>query len=95
MKYECHITIDPIHEDEEALVSAVISPHGFKLAELFKRNNEKSTLDSFMSAKGESFHEIYRRMHTVLWLLKHQGYVVRRYKIEEILLDHRPQNGTY
>jgi hypothetical protein len=50
-----------------------------------------STLDTFMTGHSIDYVDLHDRMITLIGELKATGYVVRRYKIENILLDSRPQ----
>lgn len=93
--YECHITIEPVLEDDRrAILEATIKPYGFRLAELlFQRHRadtpERSAKDSFTTARGDNFDELANRMHLCRHALMAAGFEVWRYKIEAALVDCR------
>lgn len=86
--YEVHITIDPvIDEFEEMALTTLIANHSFKLAQLYKKNGELNKLDSFMTGRFKSLEEAKKKMENCLKDLKDRDFVIRRGKIEEILID--------
>lgn len=93
--YECHITIDPILEESERdKLQELIKPYGFKLAKLLMQKRkedlpEQSKYDTFMTAHEKVEIDMIYKMYNCLKLLKRNGYVVRRYKIENIIIDSR------
>jgi hypothetical protein len=90
MKYECHITIDPV--DKWSRINQLemhCDQYHFKLAKLIKVTGELNERDQFMTGHGVNYDELKLRMSDLCDLLKEQGYVIRRYKIEKILLDSR------
>jgi hypothetical protein len=90
MKYECHVTIDPVDKPSRLhQLEMYCEQYKFKVAKLLKENGVTSDRDQFMTGHGVAYNEIKLRMSDLCDLLKEQGYVIRRYKIEEILLDSR------
>jgi len=90
MKYECHITIDPIIPTAEMhKLIELCDKAKFKVAKLLKEVGFPSNLDQFMTGHGNEFNELHGRMRLLCLLLKEAGFVIRRYKIEEILVDSR------
>lgn len=92
--YECHITIDPIFEEERDKLQNLINPYKFKLANLLmqKRKDdlpELSKYDTFMTAHDKTELGMFNNMKEILKVLKLHGYVIRRYKIEKIIIDSR------
>lgn len=92
--YECHITIDPIFEEERDKLQNLIKPYKFKLANLLMQKRkedlpELSKYDSFMTAHDKTELGMFNNMKEILKVLKLHGYVIRRYKIEKIIIDSR------
>lgn len=83
--YESHVTIDPT--DKLDKLKFISGAFGFKLAKLYL--DKVSDLDQFMTAHGTEFAEISARMDNLVLTLKDNGFNVRRYKIEAVLVDSR------
>lgn len=92
--YECHITIDPVFEEEREKLQGLVSSQGFQLAKLLMQKRmedtpERSKYDTFMTSHDKSFAAMLSRMKNAVFLLRENGYIVRRYKIENVILDSR------
>lgn len=86
--FESHITIDPILDNDRlAAVKEAVAPLGFRVAKLLLQKGLISNLDSFMTARDKDYATILKNTQNAVALLKQEGYGVRRYKIENILLD--------
>lgn len=86
--FEAHITIDPVlDEDKLQELKDLVKPLGFRVAKLFMQKGDPSNLDSFMTAHDKDYHSIMQSTYKAVDWLKDNGYGVRRYKIENILLD--------
>lgn len=90
--YECHVTIDPVFEEERETLAAIIKPYKFKLAKLVMKKNKgddykDSTLDTFFTAHGKYYSDLQQRMVDCVREVQANGYTVRRYKIENTILD--------
>jgi hypothetical protein len=90
--FESHITIDPV--EDPAKLKALVGSYGFRLAKLFMQKGQPSDLDSFMTAKDKNYHNLLKDTEDVVSLLIKKGYNVRRYKIENILLDVKLNNHS-
>lgn len=89
MKYECHITIDPVFGASLQTFKELCEGWKFKVADLLKVNGDASTKDQFATGHSVSYTDLRFRMIELCENLRVLGYKVRRYKIEEILLDSR------
>lgn len=90
MKYECHITIDPVNKPSRLhQLEMYCERYKFKVAELLKSNGLPSNKDQFMTGHDNSYNGLLWRMGSLCQTLKDNGYIIRRYKIEEIMLDSR------
>lgn len=91
--YECHITIDPVFDDELIALGCIAVDCGFKVAKLLmqKRSNdtaERSRYDTFMTARDRDFSSLKGRVLKCVDLLNADlRFTVRRVKIEDTLFD--------
>lgn len=91
MKYECHVTTEYVDNESERFQSLerIAKLFSFRVAKLYKRNNELSTLDTFMTGYAVNYAELAYRMKALVDHLGTHVFSVARYKIEEILLYYR------
>ena len=92
--YECHVTINPVFGDKRDKLSTLIKPYKFKLAKLAMKKTEKGTweesqLDTFFTAHSKHYSDIQQRMVDCIRVVQEQGFVIRRYKIENTIVDSR------
>lgn len=89
--YECHITIDPVLDKTKLNTLKELSKsYGFKVAELLMKKKgvyTPSDIDSFLTARDTDRYSIHNKMIKMCSLLKENGFVIRRYKIEYAYLD--------
>lgn len=88
--FEAHVTIDPVDEERDGELREIALKHRFRVAELLmKKSLKKSELDDFMTGRSDSYDNIHDRTMSLVYHLTEAGYNVRRYKIENTLLDVR------
>lgn len=87
--FEAHVTIDPVFDDELDAVKFLAGGYEFRVADLLKRNSQPSEKDTFASARSNDFHRLNAQTVQFVQTLKEYGFGVRRYKIENILVDVR------
>ena len=89
--FEAHVTIDPADDPEDPRLRKLAKAQGFRVAELLmkKGSGERSRLDDFMTARGTVYDDVLARTMMLVSTLMESGYKVRRYKIENTLLDVR------
>lgn len=88
--FESHITIDPVPEEGLDRLKFVAEMNGFRVADLvMPKTGERSTIDSFMTARGTSYDDLLQATTDAVDLLIYGGYHVRRFKIENTLIDVR------
>lgn len=88
--YEAHITIDPIEDDLRKLHAGFSARfYGFRLAKLLMDKGVPSQLDTFMTGHGTDLDDIKQRTLDLCRTLQQNGFKVRRYKIEDTVLDSR------
>jgi len=89
VKYECHVTVDPVQGERLARLEEICKYYKFKVAKLLKETGVENDLGQFMTGHDQHYSDIHFRMHQLCLVLRHEGFVTRRYKIEQILLDSR------
>lgn len=87
--YEAHVTIDPVPEERRAAVQMLADPFGCKLAKLLMQKGQPSNLDTFMTCHGRDLGQMEARVSGLVKRLQGVGLRVRRYKIEDTLMDSR------
>lgn len=97
MYYESHVTIDPVPESRLEAAEALAGQFGFRLAKLLMQKRpedtpERSMYDTFMTAQNTSYADIRRNTISLGLRLNAAGFKVRRYKIEDTLLDSRERD---
>lgn len=95
--YECHITINPVFDEQLERVKLMAESHGFKVATLLLKkredaNEQRSQNDTFMTGHDDDFDNLRKRMSQLIVTLNYHNFKVWRYKIEHILLDSEYQN---
>ena len=85
--FECHVTVAPVFNAQLELFKNICIKYNFKVAELLMKKDKDdpeilSQLDSFSSAKSNSFHEMKNRLANLLSELKSNSFTILRYKIE-------------
>lgn len=94
MKYEAHITIEPVFDERLAEFTNLCKLYGFRAAKLLMQKTRadtatRSSRDSFCTGHGNDYDEILLRGRKLVNALRQIGMIVWRFKIEEILLDER------
>lgn len=95
--YECHITIDPVFGEERDRLARIIKPFKFKLAKLVMKKSKgdeykDSQLDTFMTGHGKYYSKLKVRMVNCIEVAKIEGYNIRRYKIEDTIIDSKHED---
>lgn len=92
--YEAHVTIDPIFDARRDVAAEIATKFGFRLAKLIMRKREADAElpaqdDTFMTANSTDVTSIQSMTRRCVRELQAAGFVVRRYKIEDTILDSR------
>lgn len=88
--YECHITIDPVLDDAKfGELEWTCHLSKFRVARLIKVTGEESKRDQFMTGHGVTQDELSVRAIELIKRLQKEGYTIKRYKIELIVVDSR------
>ena len=92
--YEAHVTIEPLTDETRPVVENLCSRLGFKIAEFLMQRAAPGQEDvpandpnSFTSARDVSSQKIGQRVRALVLCLRAMGVEVRRYKIEDTMLD--------
>lgn len=89
MYYEAHVTIDPVEDDLQlAQLKNLAEACQFRVAKLLLRKGRgPSTDDAFMTSRSDDWEEIKFNTRILVRNLRRAGFGVRRYKIEDTLMD--------
>ncbi len=88
--FEAHVTIDPVPPYLLDRLKVVAGEHDFRVADLLMvKTGEPSKADQFMTARHEDYKCISDMTRWLVEELKANGFRVRRYKIENTLVDVR------
>lgn len=84
--YECHVTIEPVEGDMAHILRELSIQHNFRVS-TFVMHKDGSTPDAFTSARDASYACMLTRMVAFISALREGGYKIKRYKIEDTILD--------
>lgn len=92
--FECHITIEPVFDEQLEQAKEIASKAGFRVASLLMKKRAKDTekrsqYDTFMTATNVNYENLEARMKECIGDLKDVGFKVWRYKIEDTVIDSR------
>lgn len=92
--YECHVTIEPVFDEQLSKASELSIKHKFKIANLLMQKRkcdapERSKYDTFMTGHDKDYGSLEQNMISLIKDLQLNAFKVYRYKIESILLDSR------
>jgi hypothetical protein len=95
--YEVHLTFDPLvwQTDLYWNVIKALDKHHFRLASLTMASGEPHGENSFASSIGYELDEIKVRTAVLVKTLQGLGLTVRRYKIEDTVLDSRMSDALF
>jgi hypothetical protein len=90
--YEAHVTIDPVDDKHRSIIQTLAKPYGFRMAKLLMRKPASTDVaehrdDAFLTARNTKWGQIASQTSGLVKALKEAGYGVRRYKIEDTLID--------
>lgn len=88
--FESHVTVDPLEGNELERFKRACEEYGFRVADLVMIKNghtQRSTKDAFCTTRDKNFASIKFRTINLVEACKRQGIKVRRYKIEDTLVD--------
>ena len=84
--YESHITIDPVYEDGLRKFKDIAAIYNFRVAKLLMEKTP-STIDAFCTSRSKDYTQIVNDTICLVDALQGEGFHVRRYKIEDTLVD--------
>lgn len=84
--FEAHVTIDPVDPSELADLKRSAKALGFRVAEFIMAKGQKQK-DTFLTGRDEDFLALRERMTGLIQSLRILGLTVRRYKIENTIVD--------
>ncbi len=95
MYYESHVTVDPLTDFQRVRVKCLADVYNFRLAKLLLRKptgDEEWRDDAFLTAHSQSLRDIKFRTRQLCAHLMLIDIPVRRYKIEDTVLDSNTQD---
>jgi hypothetical protein len=85
--FESHITIDPVSDKQEQTLQNIAKFYDFRVAKFLMKKEDGLVPDDFLTARDDLYHRIHDRMHRCIRDLERYGIAVKRYKIENTLVD--------
>lgn len=100
LNYESHVTVEPIFEERLELFKRLCESRSFRVAKLLMQKKESREFvvnnnDAFCTGHGTDSNELLKRMLLLLFDLNKNGFRIRRYKIENIILDSRNSDELF
>lgn len=97
--FESHITVEPVFDDRLDLFNELCKRHGFQVARLLLQKRKESSptrsdKDSFCTGRDVDVEALIERMKSLIHDLSSNGFIIWRYKIEQIIVDSK-QNDVY
>lgn len=93
--FEVHVTLDPVFEHRRERAETIARAYGFRLAKLTKANGGEHTDDAFMTGRGTDYEVMRKTTCDLVGFLKREGFNVRRYKLENTLVDSKHRGGAH
>lgn len=94
--FEAHVTTDPLTSTEDIEhFQTICNAYGFRPAKLLMQKGATlvpSDLDAFCTTRSSNFGDISDRVYNIVKDLKGAGIRVRRYKIEDTVMDSRNED---
>ena len=87
--YEAHISLVPVTPggEERRELLGIAALHGAKLASFAMNKEDKKTPDAFITFRGSDYNQMVATTMRLVRDLILFGFKVKRYKIEDTLLD--------
>lgn len=89
--FECHVTIEPVLPMYLEDLEYTADRHGFRVAKLLMQDGTTAADNGFCSARSTDYRDIRDRMVAFCKEAKDCGFGVRRYKIEDALVDSKEE----
>ena len=92
--YECHVTVEPVFDEQLANLKTIARSFGFRVASLLMQKRaedspERSKYDTFMTATAKNYENLQESMIQLIKALQVARYTVWRYKIVDTVIDSR------
>lgn len=85
--YEIHVTIDPVYGEKLEHFKYLAEIFRFKVANLIKQNGQPNDRDQFATSHTDTLAKATERTRHFVDSLRNADFNVRRYKVEQIILD--------
>lgn len=94
--YEGHITLEPFEVGNygylEASMEAACAMFDMRLSTFAMFKDDQAQPDAFVSLRSDTYVDMCDRIGAAVTYLKDKGHTIKRYKIEDILMDSRRQD---
>lgn len=90
--FEAHVTIDPVEGDRLDRFKEIAEANTFRVANLLMQKGDEltpSNIDAFCTARSTEFKIIEGNLNELVYQLLNEGFKIRRWKIENTLIDFR------
>lgn len=84
--FEAHITIEPVYGERLNKLEDICDQLGWRISKFLTYTNIDEP-NAFISYRLDDMADIYENTISMYWALINNAFVVKRYKIEDILLD--------
>jgi hypothetical protein len=87
--FEAHITIEPVTPTQKITIGVIGQRHGFRMATFLLKKGSQAVPDDFFTGRSTDYDALHEKVLYLVDYLKQMGVTVKRYKIENTLLDVR------
>lgn len=85
--YECHITLEPVYGIRLTILEHLVAKRDLSVSTFLMVKPGQQNPDAFVSLRDKSYANVLRRMCDACIALEAEGFVIKRAKIEDTLLD--------
>lgn len=85
--FEAHITIEPVTPTQKITLGVIGRRHGFRMATFLLKKGSQAVPDDFFTGRGTDYDALLEKTLYLVDYLQSVGIKVKRYKIENTLLD--------
>lgn len=85
--FEAHITIEPVTPTQKITIGVIGRRHGFRMATFLLKKGSQAVPDDFFTGRGTDYDALLEKTLYLVDYLQEMGIKVKRYKIENTLLD--------
>lgn len=87
--FEAHITIAPVTPTQKVTIGTIGLRHGFRMATFLLKKDSQAVPDDFFTGRSTDYDALLEKTLYLVDYLQQMDVTVKRYKIENTLLDVR------